>query len=274
MKKIIRTVDKKKGIVQITTADERWYTKQMENKASGIPEITFVPSVTWISSFYPKGVAFYKWLANTGWDESQAIKFAAGDKGSKVHYAVTDLIEGKEIPMTAKYMNPTTEQEEELTLEEYECLMSFADWFKQTKPEVIANELVVWENDYGYAGTIDLIVKIGDQDWIIDVKTGQNVWAEYELQLSAYKHAVKLEHEPKLAILQVGYKRNKNNWKFTEIVDKFPLFLAAREIWKNETEGAAPQQKDYPLTLSLVEKEEEIKPKKQNAKLKRTTKES
>ena len=33
-----------------------------------------------IAGHYPKGIAFYKWLAEKGWDESQALKSAAGDK--------------------------------------------------------------------------------------------------------------------------------------------------------------------------------------------------
>ena len=45
----------------------------------------------------------------------------------------------------------------------------------------------------------------------------------------------------KLAILQVGYARNKAGYKWTEIEDKFPLFLAARQIWSSETEGQEPK---------------------------------
>jgi hypothetical protein len=228
---------------------------------TGLPQYLYVPSVTWIAGHYPKGIEFYKWLANKGWDESQAIKNAAGDKGSKCHYAITDLLNGQTVKMDAKYKNPSTEQDEELTLEEWECLVSFANWFEATKPEIIVNETVVWNDEYGYAGTIDFVCKIGEKYYIIDFKTGQNIWSEYELQLSAYKHAVPQEPEIaaamagkefKLAILQIGYKRNKAGWKFTEVEDKFPLFLAARQIWQNETAGQKPLQKDYPLALQVT----------------------
>ena len=37
----------------------------------------------------------------------------------------------------------------------------------------------------------------------------------------------------------------------TEIKDKFDLFLASKKIWAEETAGAAPLQRDYPLVLSL-----------------------
>src|SRR4051794_35372068 len=85
MKKIIRETDEKNGIVQVTIADERWYIKEVEDPNTKLPKFLYVPSVTWIAGHYPKGTEFYKWLANKGWDESQAIKVAAGDKGSKVH---------------------------------------------------------------------------------------------------------------------------------------------------------------------------------------------
>jgi hypothetical protein len=99
MKKDIINKDKERGIVQITTFDERWYARPTEDPITKLPRFEFVPSVTWIADHYPKGVGFYKWLANKGWDEAEAIKSAAGDKGSKVHLAIADLIRGLEAPM-------------------------------------------------------------------------------------------------------------------------------------------------------------------------------
>lgn len=249
MQKIIKKVDEKRGIVQITIADERWYSKEITNEITGLPEIKFVPSSTWISGHYPKGIAFYKWLADHGWDEAEAIKSAAGDKGSKVHFAICSLIDGAEVKMDSKFKNPSTGQEEELTLEEYDCISSFADWFKEVKPEVLSREIVVWNDQYNYAGTVDLVCKINGETWVIDFKTGQYIWPEYELQISSYKHAIGQEY--KLGVLQLGYKRNSKHYKFTEVKDKFDLFLSARQIWANENEGVEPKKRDYPLSLSL-----------------------
>ena len=252
MEKIIRTVDEAKGIVQVTTVDERWYIKPETDKASGLPSIITVPSVSWISGFYPKGIAFYKWLAEKGWNEAEALKQAAGDKGSKVHKAVEALINGAEVKMDSKFTNPSTGQEEELSLSEYECLMSFVNWFKEVKPEVISAEQIVWNDQHNYAGTMDLLCKIGGETYLIDFKTGQYVWPEYELQISAYKHALPNNENIKLAILQLGYRRNKNGYKFTDMDDKFHLFLAAKQIWENETAGQTFRQKDYPMVLALA----------------------
>lgn len=258
MKKEIRTVDKAKGILQVTTYDERWYFRDKVNPETGLPDYEFVPSVTWICDHYPKGTAFYKWLASKGWDESQAIKTAAGDKGSKVHYAIRDLIEGKAVSIDAKYKNNSTGEDEELSFEEYDCLMSFVQWHKDAKPEFVSCEFAVWGD--GYAGTVDLLAKIDGKLFLIDFKTSQYIWPSMELQVSAYKHALEDQgSEPvSLAILQVGYRLNKKRYKFTEVEDHYQEFLAAKTIWAKETKGVQPHQKDYPLRVKLdLSKEKE-----------------
>jgi hypothetical protein len=214
-----------------------------------------VPSVTWIAEHYPKGIAFYKWLANKGWDESEALKIAAGDKGSKVHLAVADLIDGKTVKLDAKYINNSTEKEEDLSLEEYEAILSFADWFKKTKPKILQREFVVWGE--GYAGTVDMLCEIEGKKYIVDLKTSQYIWPSHELQVSAYLHALPPEIDtdesfpPHCAILQLGYRLNKNKYKFTEIEDNYQEFLAAKLIWAKEQKGVEPKQKDYPLEIKL-----------------------
>ena len=252
MKKEIRVVDKSNNVLQVTTVGERWYVRDKTNPETGLPQYEFVPSVTWICDFFPKGTPFYKWLASKGWDESQAIKSSAGDRGSRVHYAIRDLIEGREVAIDAKYKTADSDEEKELSLDEYECLMSFAAWVKDVKPEFIGSEFSVWGD--GYAGTVDAICLIDGVRWLIDWKTSQYLWPSMELQVSAYKHALDESldvSDLKLAILQVGYRLNKKRYKFTEIEDQFPVFLAAKTIWEKETKGVQPFQKDYPLRIKL-----------------------
>lgn len=265
MKKIIREVDKEKQLHQVTIADERWYLKSIENKITGIPEYVGVPSVTWITQSYPKGIGYFKWLAEKGWDEAEAVKIAAGDKGSKVHEAVEAILNGLEVRIDSKFLNRSTEQEEELTLEECDAILSFVKWRQSLKVplEVIAIERTVFSEKHNYAGTVDLICRIGDQLWIIDFKTSQYVWPSHELQVSAYKKAIDngeneiLERGRainglpiRLGILQLGYRNNKNGYKFSEIEDQFDLFLAAQTIWRKEHGGESITKKDYPIILS------------------------
>src|SRR3990167_315449 len=238
MKKEIRQVTE--NTVQITTMDERWYERD------GVA----VPSVTWITHFYPKGIAYMQWLAKHGWDEAEAIKTEAGDKGTIVHHAIAKLLDDKELKMDAT-INDREGVAREMTPDEYACVMSFVSWYKENNPKILGTEYVVWGD--GYAGTVDLLCEIDGQKWLIDLKTSQSVWASHELQVSAYLHATGLVDAvgAKLAILQVGYKRNKAGFKFTEVDDQYDLFISTKNVWAKETSGEKPHQKDYPLELKI-----------------------
>jgi len=284
MKKIIRETDEKRGIVQITVADERWYTKPANHPESGMPVYHQpVPSVTWICGFWPKGVGFYKWLADKGWDEAEAAKHAAGDKGSRVHLAIERILNGEEFRIDTKVADKSrsTEQEAaftELSYEELLCVKSFIDWRNEVKPEVIATEITVFSEIHGYAGTIDLVCRIDGVPYVIDFKTSKQVWKEHELQVSAYRMALENGENPirmknpngtegpvvdlsglKTAILQVGYERNRAGYKFTEVEDAFPLFKVAQQIWKAEVGDNTPgfTKREFPIVLSPAAKKAE-----------------
>jgi hypothetical protein len=239
-----RVVNAEKGIVQVTTEDERFYSKRVDDK------IVWIPSVTWIADFLPKGIGFYKWLANTGWDESQSLKEAGGERGTMVHNAIETLLRGN----TIKYN--TIINDRELTTEEYYGVMSFKKWFDTYKPIVERFETTVFSPDDRYAGTLDLQCIINEDRYIVDFKTSSSIWPSHIIQVSAYKHACGVEIK-NLAILQLGYKRNKNGYKFTEIPDKFDLFNAAYKIWADEMSNVSPLQRDYPLEISLNINQEE-----------------
>ncbi len=284
MQKLIKNVDEKRGICQVTIADERFYFKQSKDPQNGNPIMLAVPSVTWIAGHYPKGIGFYKWLADRGWDEAEAIKAAAGDKGSKVHEAISAILAGQEVRIDSKFLNRTIGQLEELTFEEVECIKAFIDWKATLESfEPIAWDIVVFSEQHGYAGTIDLIARVNGELYIIDFKTSQNVWPEYEMQVSAYRMAVENgenaihERNPngtegkqlnvvglKTAILQIGYRRNKCLYKWTEIEDAFPLFLHAKAIWQHESGSQHPRKVDLPIVLSPArttpQKVEEARP--------------
>jgi hypothetical protein len=241
-----RIIDTDKNIIQVTTEDERWYRR---NTNDGL---IWIPSVTWIAGYYPKGIAYMKWLANHGWDESQALMEEAGEKGTYTHKACEMLMAGKSIRFD------TIVDDRPLTTDEYANVMSFVDWFEVFNPKVRKTEFTVFSPDNRYAGTIDLDCVIGikkfEGEWIIDLKTSPYIWPSHELQISAYKHAH--NKKARIGILQLGYKHNKyKKYKFAEITDQMPLFNATYEIWKKECAGIVPLQRDYPLELTLNIKE-------------------
>lgn len=251
MKKEIINIDEKNKTIRVTTLNERWYGKIKKNNT-----YEWYPSATWICSYYYKGIGFYKWLANKGWDEAEAIKVAAGGRGSKIHRACEDIDNGLAVSLNSKYINPNTEQEEDLTVDEYAAVMNFRDWIDKFQPKLIANEMTVFNEEYHYAGTLDRIYEIDGEIYIVDLKTSREIWEEYILQISSYSYCdfdltklgIELAdwNQRKLTILQIGYTRNKNGYKFTEVEDKFNLFLMAKEIWANENPGSKPKERDFP----------------------------
>lgn len=259
MKKEIRVVNAEKGIIQITTLDERWYAVKGEDTKTGLPTYIYKPSSTWIAEHYPKGVGFYKWLASKGWDEAEAIKTAAGEKGSKVHQASQELEKGTPISINQGFVNPATGLLEPLSTEEIDAIFSFTAWHKETKPQLLASEMTVVGEDY--AGTLDRIYRIGKEVVIVDLKTSAEIYPSHELQVSSYSHAdidykvLGITDEEwaarKLAILQLGYRKNTKHFKFTPIEDKYNLFRHAYDIWRNENPDSKPKQRDYPLVLTL-----------------------
>ena len=258
MKKEIIEIDKVKGVYRITTLNERWYSKKNVDKKTGLPSYEYFPSVTWKAGYYPKGIAFYKWLANKGWDEAESIKETAGAKGTKVHNATEDIDKGTEINIAeTKYLNPITEKMEELSLEEVICLKSYIDALDEFKPEVLATEIIVFGKSY--AGTVDRIWRMNGEIWIIDLKTSQYVWEEYKIQLNYYSEAnidykkLKITDKEwenrKLAVLQIGYNLNKRKYKFTEIERNTKMIEVCDQLWLNENKDAKPRELELPLIL-------------------------
>lgn len=237
-------------ITRITTWDERWYVQTETDEDGNITRIIEFPSVTWIADSYPKGMWFATWLAKHGLDEAQAIRDAAGDKGHKVHQAITKILRGESIGLDSAVENSETGALEPISLAEYECVMAFVDWFKTVDPVVVDNERVLFNEEHRFAGTADFLCQIDGQMYLIDFKTSQYIWPSHEIQVAAYAHTLPVM-PTKLAILQLGYQRNKNAYKLTEIKDKFGLFLATKEIWANEHGTKKLLQKDYPNEISL-----------------------
>lgn len=280
MKKIIRDVDEKKGIVQVTIADERWYLKTSKN-SEGLPYIQEVPSVTWIAGCYPKGIGYFKWLAEKGWDEAEALKVAAGDKGTKVHMAIENTFRGEEVRIDSKFINKSTEKEEELTLDECDAIISFLDFKKEMEEEcileTIAYETTIFSESMNYAGTIDWIVRITNREtkesdiWIIDFKTSQNIFEAHKIQVNLYRKTIENGENAimfngkqidasniKMGVLQVGYRKNKAGYKWNVIERDEEGVDIARRLWKKEHGEEKASKKDYPIVLSVALKAEDV----------------
>lgn len=267
MKKEFRIVDEKKGLVQVTTTDERFYGKIVNDKVTGLPVFTWKPSITFITSTYPKGSEYVKWVANRGYDEAERIKIEAGDRGTIVHHAIEKLINEKILKMDDK-IKDAEGVEREMTPDEYYCVMTFEQWYKSVGcPKALAVERTVESELYQYAGTLDYLFEFLEGNLLLDIKISRYIYPDKKLQTIALKQACKEENiqVDKMGILQVGYMANKNqHYKFNEVEDNLPLFLSTKEIWANEYNSSKPLQRDFPLMLELNNKVEKVEVNKVN----------
>lgn len=66
-------------------------------------------------------------------------------------------------------------------------LRQYLDWRETAQAEVLASEFQVWNLEAGYAGTVDLLCRLGDGSVaLVDLKTGNKLYGEMALQLIAY----------------------------------------------------------------------------------------
>ena len=115
---------------------------------------------------------------------------------------------------------------------------AFYTWVGDNDVELLEHEKTLVSKKYGYAGTLDLLVKFkkSGRTLIIDVKTGKDIYDEAYLQLSAYKQALKEVEgqDVEIGVLLLATNEegeSTGTYKFEQGVDLFNEFLAAKTLW-------------------------------------------
>lgn len=118
------------------------------------------------------------------------------------------------------------------TLKEYQGYTNaFHKWVEDNKLKIKENEKTVISKTHKYAGTLDLLVARNGETWIIDVKTGKDIYLEAHLQLSAYKHALEEDKGIKVDRMGVLLLQEGGTYKFEESEDNIEAFLATQKLW-------------------------------------------
>lgn len=63
------------------------------------------------------------------------------------------------------------------------------EWLSKNRPVYYFAEATVISKKYGYAGTMDAILGLGDELLLVDYKSSRDTWPAHALQLAAYRHA-------------------------------------------------------------------------------------
>jgi len=139
-----------------------------------------VPGVTTILGILNKP-ALIKWANNLGLKgiDSNKYRDEMADIGTLAHQMIVDYFNKVETD-TSEY------SEKQIDLAE-NCLLSFWNWERGHKIEVIMAEKQLVSTEYGFGGTIDCYCALDDQPTLLDFKTGKAIYPEMLYQLAAYK---------------------------------------------------------------------------------------
>lgn len=235
--------------------DDRFYF--IEYDLGGNP--VYFPSVSTILNLYPKGPYYDEWLKSVGLNASQIAETAA-ESGRKVHAAVEELVRGSKPEWNGQY-----------TEAEWKGIMGFVDFCKRFNPRFTASEFTIISHKHRYAGTLDLMFRMGGKLWIVDVKFTNAIRRSNWLQLAAYKKAWDEKYRKRkvdrMGILHLKAhtrtKGHKNSiqgvgWKMEMPRDPprklFNIFLKVHNIYYYEYPDPRPRNQVLPGKLQIPEK--------------------
>lgn len=110
---------------------------------------------------------------------------------------------------------------------------AFFNWVEDNDVDIMIHEKTVISKQYGFAGTLDLLVKFrkSNKVYLIDVKTGKDIYPEAYLQLSAYKQALR-EENITVDHIAVVLLRETGTYKFGQGEEALDVFLSAKRLWE------------------------------------------
>ena len=237
---------------QINFLDQRFY-KRKDN---------YYPSITSILQYFPKGKFFEDWLKQVG-QNAEFIARKSADEGTQTHSLIERYLEGEEI----NWIEENGQAICSLTV--WQMLLKFVEFWETEKPELIESEVHLFSDVHKIAGTCDLVVRMRDQLWILDIKTSNNIHTSYDLQTAAYttcynEHAT--EKVTKNGILWLksskkgadksGEKIQGKGWEVyvssRPIEENWDLFTKIHDLYKLENTNLEPAFNKFPTTVKLI----------------------
>lgn len=100
--------------------------------------------------------------------------------------------------------------------------------------EMLDQEKTIFSQVHRYAGTLDIIAKIKSKTFVLDVKTGKDIYPEAFYQTSAYRQAV-VEQDRWIDGIGVILLQENGIYKFQTSFDydeNFEVFLACKKIFE------------------------------------------
>jgi len=141
---------------------------------------TWYPRVTKIVSIKSKP-ALYRFYSTVGYNRAREISSKSAEEGTIVHESVEKLLKGEKVG--------------DVPYSVAASIFAFIDFYRKNEikfhNEHIERRIFCKENRY--AGTIDAVATIGGKTGILDIKTSESIYRDYNIQTAAYLHALKKE---------------------------------------------------------------------------------
>lgn len=162
--------------------------EEFRDRTGYLVDGSWYPRVTSIVSIKAKpGLAsFYREVGDE--EKAEEIKQKSADEGTLVHETVEAILLGKE-PAVDPSITPS--------IEAFRAFL--AGQSIQVDPDWV--ERRVAHHDERYAGTVDAVALIDGKLGVLDIKTSQSIYRDYNLQTSAYVMAI----QPQLRSLRTRW---------------------------------------------------------------------
>ena len=234
---------------QITLPDGRYYQRNGD----------YYPSVTYVLSHYPKGKFFEDWLKKVGYASEHIVKKASAE-GTQVHEMIEAYLNGEEL----KFLEHGIPMYPTLV---WQMFLRFVDWWEEYNPTLIEAEVHLFSDKLRIAGTCDLVCEIGDELWIIDFKTSNNLQTTYDLQTAIYAQCFEECYGKKINRAGVlwlksskrGSKKGAMQGKGWEMYeskrtqeDNLEIYQAVRKLFDLENPNHKPAFTEFKTTAKRI----------------------
>lgn len=115
---------------------------------------------------------------------------------------------------------------------------AFYRWADDTDMVVMDQERTVFNRKEKYAGTLDLLCNIKNKIYVVDVKTGKDIYPEAFIQTSAYREAL-ISNGQKVDGIAVVLLKEDGEYKFQTSLEcdiKYRSFIAAKKLYEGLNE--------------------------------------
>ena len=186
-----------------------------------------VPSVTTILSLLNKP-ALVKWANNLGLQGIDSTKYRdkLADVGTLAHRLILDYFM-KVKTDTSAYSKETIDKAEN-------SFLSFLEWTKDKKIELLLVETYLVSEKFKFGGTFDFYGLVNSVYCLIDFKTGTGIYEDFIYQVAAYRELIEEQRKvDKVMILRIP-RSSDEQFETKEKIDtekEWQIFLHLLKIY-------------------------------------------